>query len=219
MTSVTAIVQARFSSRRFPGKVLAPFKGRPILDHVVRAVEAATSPGAVMIATSSDVSDDAIVAFAQQRCTRIVRGDLNNVLSRFQDAARAADTEWILRINADSPLHDPDVMRRVIDFASPSCDVVTTIRPRTFPKGRNAELVRRALLLDIDPASATPDEQEHVMTYFYNRPSRYRICNVESGHPEWARESLAIDTPDDLMRLESVSDAELARFSLDGGSR
>jgi spore coat polysaccharide biosynthesis protein SpsF (cytidylyltransferase family) len=217
VSDVSAIVQARMTSQRFPGKVLASFKGRPILDHVMSAVEAAVPRDRVTIATSTDPTDDAIASFAKRRGTTLVRGDLANVLARFQQAARQASTEWILRINADSPLHDPQVLRRVIAAAGPHCDVVTTIKPRTFPKGRNAELVRRDTLLGIDAAAASAEEQEHVTAYFYYRPDKYRIVNVESGHPEWAEQSLAVDTAADLARLEAMTDADLDRFRLEAG--
>ena len=219
MTHVAAIVQARMTSRRFPGKALALFKGRPILDHVIRIVETVVPPDRVTIATSVEPSDEPIEAFARNRGTRVVRGDLRNVLARFQDAARQTNAEWILRINADSPLHDADVLRRVVAAASAECDLVTTIQPRTFPKGRNAELVRRNLLLDVDASTATPAEQEHVTAYFYARPDRFRIRNIASGHPEWAHESLAVDTPEDLVRLEALTDTALAQFAMKEGTR
>jgi spore coat polysaccharide biosynthesis protein SpsF len=212
MKDVVAIVQARMTSRRFPGKVLAPFKGRVVLEHVLSAVEAALDRD-VIVATSVDSSDDPIAAFANARGTRVVRGDLANVLSRFQEAGRTVDAEWLLRVNADSPLLDPELLRRVIG-ARRGADVVTTTRPRTFPKGRNAEMVKRSLLLAVNAAAATPEEREHVLPYFYSRPEAFRIHNVESGHPEWAGESLAIDTPDDLVRLERLTPEQLSRFSL-----
>ena len=218
MSDVTAIVQARMTSQRFPGKVLASFKGQPILEHVVSVVEAVVPRERVTIATSTDPTDDAIAAFAKKRGTALVRGDLVNVLARFQQAARGSSAEWILRINADSPLHDPQVLSRVIAEAGPHCDVVTTIRPRTFPKGRNAELVRRAALLAIDAAAASIEEQEHVTSYFYLRPDRYRIVNVESGHADWAQHSLVVDTLEDLTRLEAMSDADLDRFRLEANA-
>jgi spore coat polysaccharide biosynthesis protein SpsF len=213
--SVIAIVQARMSSRRFPGKVLTPFKGRAILEHVLTAVEQVLPPANVLIATSVESSDDAIVDFAAARGTRVFRGDLANVLARFQDAAKPQkDVEWILRVNADSPLLDAEVLHHVLAARGPDVDVVTTTQPRTFPKGRNAELMRRMLLLRINAAAVTSEEREHVTSFFYNRPRKFRIRNVESGHPEWANVSFAVDTPEDLTRLERLSDAELARFSL-----
>lgn len=217
MIDVAAVVQARMTSQRFPGKVLASFRGRPILEHVIAAVAQVIPPGRVTIATSTDPSDDAIASFAKARGTALVRGDLANVLARFQQAAGHASTEWILRINADSPLHDPQVIRRVIAAAGAHCDVVTTIKPRTFPKGRNAELVRRDALLGVDAGAASAEEQEHVTAYFYNRPGAYRIVNVESGHPEWAGHSLVVDTAADLARLEAMTDADLDRFRLEAG--
>lgn len=213
-TGVAAIVQARMSSRRFPGKVLTPFKGVPILEHVLNAVESVLSRDRVILATSSDPSDDPIAAFAAGRDTKLVRGDLHNVLARLQLAARGCQAEWILRISADSPLLDPAVLQRVIGTAGADVDVVTTIRPRTFPKGRNAEMVRRRALLAVDAGGATPEEQEHVTPFFYHRPNEFRIRNVESGRPQWADLNLAVDTPADLERLERLSAAELARLSL-----
>jgi spore coat polysaccharide biosynthesis protein SpsF len=213
-SGVVAIVQARMSSRRFPGKVLTPFKGLPILEHVLTAVECVLSRQRVILATSSDPSDDPIAAFAARRQTNVVRGDLDNVLDRFQTAARGCDAEWLLRVSADSPLLDPAVLRRVMRSAAADVDVVTTTRPRTFPKGRNAEMVRRQALLAIDAGRATPEEREHVTLFFYNRPTEFRIRNVESGQPQWADLNLAVDTPADLERLERLTAAELSRLSL-----
>jgi spore coat polysaccharide biosynthesis protein SpsF len=214
VADVAAIVQARMSSQRFPGKVLATFKGRPVLDHVLDAVEAVVPPRDVTIATSVETSDDPIVEFARRRGTRVTRGALANVLARLQGAAAATEAEWILRINADSPLLDPHVIRLVIEAARPDVDVVSTTQPRTFPKGRNAELIRRSVFLAVDASAATAAEREHVTQYFYQRPHMFRIHNVSSGHPDWADTSLAVDTPADLAQLEEMTARQLARFSL-----
>lgn len=202
------------SSRRFPGKVLALFRGMPILEHVLRAVETAVGPEATVLATSTEPSDDALEAFARARNTRVVRGDLENVLARFQKVARACHTEWILRIGADSPMLNPAVLRRLIAAAGDGhWDLVTTIFPRTFPKGQNAELIRRSTLLSVDAWAVTTDEREHVTQFFYQRAADYRILNVESGDPTLALETLAVDTPKDLARLEALSETRLARVS------
>jgi len=212
--NLMAVIQARMSSRRFPGKVLAPFRSEPTIVHVLRAVEAVVGRQAIVVATSTDPSDDVLAGFLRGIGVAVVRGDLDNVLSRFQQAAAATDVEWILRIGADSPMLDAAVLRRVIDAAGTgSWDVVTTTFPRTFPKGRNAELVRRTSLMAIDAAAATPEEREHVTTFFYRRSGEYRILNVESGDAALANESLAVDTPDDLVRLEHMSEAALARYA------
>jgi spore coat polysaccharide biosynthesis protein SpsF len=210
--TVTAIVQARMSSRRFPGKVLALFRGVPILEHVLRAAETAVGREATMLATSTEPSDDALEAFARTRGTRVVRGDLENVLARFQKAARACDSEWILRIGADSPMLSDAVLQRLLAAAGDvHWDLITTTFPRTFPKGQNAELIRRSTLLSVDPWAMTKEEREHVTEFFYQRSAAYRILNVESHNPALALETLAVDTPEDLARLEAISESQLAR--------
>lgn len=210
--TVTAIVQARMSSRRFPGKVLAPFHGQPIIVHVLREVSAVVGPHATIVATSDQPSDDVLDAFLRERGVAVVRGDLENVLARFQQAARTCGSEWILRVSADSPLLDGSVLRQVIHAAEDGqCDLVTTICPRTFPKGHNAELIRRSVLLAVDAAAVTSEEREHVTPFFYSRPDRYRIRNVGSGSAALAAESFAVDTPEDLARLEATSRFDRSR--------
>lgn len=210
--TITAIVQARMSSRRFPGKVLAPFRGEPIIVHVLREVGAVVGPHATIVATSDQPSDDVLDAFLRERGVAVVRGDLENVLARFQQAARTCASEWILRVSADSPLLDGSVLRQVIHAADDGqCDLVTTIFPRTFPRGRNAELIRRSALLAVDADAVTPEEREHVTPFFYSRPDRYRIRNVGSGSAALAAESFAVDTPEDLARLEGTSRLDQSR--------
>jgi spore coat polysaccharide biosynthesis protein SpsF len=209
-SNVVAIVQARMSSSRFPGKVLTIFRGAPVLEHVLRAAEAAVGRDAVVVATSVERSDDVIEQFAQARGTAVVRGDLENVLARFQTAARAFLAEWVLRVTADSPLLTGDMLRDLIDSAGDGWDLVTTTWPRTFPTGCNAELIRRDVLLAIDSSQADASEREHVTRYLYNRENQYRIRNLESGRPELACLNLAIDEPADLKRLERMTDRELA---------
>jgi spore coat polysaccharide biosynthesis protein SpsF len=207
------------SSRRFPGKVLAPFRGIPVLEHVLRAAEIAVGPAATVLATSTDPSDDPLEDFARTRGTRVVRGDLQNVLARFQQAARDCDSEWILRVGADSPLLSAAVLRRLIAAAgNDQWELITTTFPRTFPKGQNAELIRRSTLLSVDASCVTNEEGEHVTQYFYRRAADYRILNVVSHNPALALETLAVDTPEDLARLEAMNQTQLARVSSEYGA-
>ena len=211
---VRAFIQARTSSVRFPGKVLAPFRGVPIIEHVIRAAEAAVGREATLVVTSDQSSDDRLVELLNARGTDVFRGPLENVLERFQLASRAYPSDWVLRLSADSPLLDAHVLSRVIArTAAGDCDLVTTIFPRTFPKGRNAEVIRRDVLLGVAASEVEPDEREHVTAFFYRRADRFRIANVESGRPELAAYSVAVDSPDDLVRLEHLTADDLAALT------
>jgi spore coat polysaccharide biosynthesis protein SpsF len=199
MTDVRAFVQARMSSSRFPGKVLAPFRGEPLVVHVVRAVAAAVGADAVVVATSDESSDDPLAAYLDSIGVACFRGPRDNVLERFRLCAQQYPAEWVLRICADSPLLSADVVRAVVDAASDDVDVVTTVLGSGGPAaGTNAELVRASLLLDLDLAETTAADREHVMPFFYRHPDRYRLLGVDAP-----ASGATVDTVDDLVRLEA----------------
>jgi len=206
-----AIIQARMSSRRFPGKVLAPFHGRPIIAHVCDRVAAVLGRESVAVATSSEPSDDPLVAYLDSLRIASHRGPLDDVLGRFVSCARGYPGRAVLRISADSPALDEAVIRRVVAEATAhDVDLVTTTCPRTFPKGTNAEILSAAALARLDRLATTPHHREHVTAYAYDHPEQFTIRNVTSGDPGLAALSVAVDTVEDLIRLEAATAGCLA---------
>jgi spore coat polysaccharide biosynthesis protein SpsF len=192
------------SSRRFPGKVLAPFRGRPIIWHVLDRVARALPDVKRVVVTSTDASDDPLAAYAMSLSTPCFRGPLDDVFERFRYAARAHTATWMLRICADSPLLDARVLTAVVGALDPTLDLVTTIAPRTFPKGHNAELINGATFSAIDARELDDQDREHVTRFLHRNPQRFRIKNVESGDPTLSAQELAVDTIEDLYRLEQM---------------
>jgi spore coat polysaccharide biosynthesis protein SpsF len=191
------------SSRRFPGKVLAPFRGKPIIAHVIERVAQALPELPCVVVTSIDPSDDPLVAYLAHLGTACFRGPLDDVFERFRQAAKSRGAKWALRICADSPLIDARVLHAVVGAHDPALDLITTTMPRTFPKGHNAELINAATLEAIDPRELDADAREHVTRFLHLNPTRFKIRNVESGDPSLAAQDLAIDTIEDLHRLEA----------------
>jgi spore coat polysaccharide biosynthesis protein SpsF len=191
------------SSRRFPGKVLAPFRGRPIIWHVLERVTEALPDLPRVVVTSTDPSDDPLAAYLASLGVEHFRGPLDDVLERFQLAARSCNAEWILRVCADSPLIDSGVLRAVVAAHDKGLDLVTTTSPRTFPKGHNAELIRAAVLATIERGELEAADREHVTRFLYRHPERFKIHNVVSSDPALASLELAVDTLADLERLEA----------------
>lgn len=202
-SEIHVFIQARMSSRRFPGKVLAPFRGHPIIWHVLERVARALPDIPRVVVTSTEPTDNPLAAYLDRLGTACFRGPLDDVFERFRAAARTHAAAWLLRVCADSPLLDGDVLRSVVGARDPSLDLVTTTAPRTFPKGHNAELIRTAALEAIDASELEAADREHVTRFMYRHPQRFAIRNVESGDPALASIDLAIDTLDDLHRLES----------------
>lgn len=209
---VAAFIQARMTSRRFPGKVLAPLHDRPLIDWVLDAVREGVPNVEPLVLTSDHASDDPLAAHLAARGVRVFRGPLENVLGRFVACLATHPVEAVLRICGDSPLVSPDVLARVVARAG-GTDLVTTTHPRTLPKGQNAEVIRADVLRALDERTDLDlDDREHVTRFIHQHPIAYRIENVSGTDPSLAETSLAVDTVDDLLRLERMSEVELDRL-------
>jgi spore coat polysaccharide biosynthesis protein SpsF len=201
---IRVFVQARMSSRRFPGKVLAPLAGRPMIDHVLERCGGAFGADRVVLATSREESDDALAAHVRALGANVFRGDLGDVVARFQGCLAVYPCEWFVRISADSPLIDPRLIARVADRREPGLDLVTNVRPRTFPPGQSVEVINARRFAAMDVATLTEEEREHVTLVFYNHPERYRLRNVASRDPLLAQQHLAVDTREELQAVEAL---------------
>ena len=202
--AVRIFVQARMSSRRFPGKVLAPLAGRPMIDHVLERCSQVFGRDRIVLATSRDASDDALAAHAQRQAASVFRGDLKDVFGRFQQCLAAHPCEWFVRISADSPLIDPRLIACVAERRRPDLDLVTNVQPRTFPAGQSVEVVNARRFAAMDAAALSAEEREHVTLVFYRHADRYRVRNVASRDPQLARQHLAVDTRDELRAVEAL---------------
>ncbi len=193
------------SSRRFPGKVLAPFRGRPVIWHVLERLAQALPDVPRVVVTSSEPSDDPLAAYVREIGVDCFRGPLDDVFERFRLGLRQHPGSWALRICADSPLLDLGMLRAVVAAAADGVDLVTTTLKRSFPMGSNAELIRVATLLAVDAGELTDHDREHVTPFFHRQAGRFRVVNVESGDPKLAETSVAVDTLEDLLKLEAAS--------------
>jgi spore coat polysaccharide biosynthesis protein SpsF len=204
MPAVRAFVQARMSSQRFPGKVLAPFHGQPIIRHVVERITSALPEVPVVVATSGEPSDDPLAAYLASRQITCFRGSLADVFRRFKSCLAEYPCDWVLRVCADSPLLEEEMLRAVVAARAEGVDLVTTTLQRSFPRGSNAELIRAATLTALDEAELNPHDREHVTPFFHRHPQRFNLLNVLADGPSRAQASVAVDTIEDLQRLEGL---------------
>ena len=109
-----AIIQARMSSTRLPGKVLRDIAGEPMLARVIERAKRAKLVDEVVLATTTDPSDDPVAEFCAERGYNFTRGSLNDVLDRYYQAAKEYKAEVIVRLTADCPVLDPDVVDQTI---------------------------------------------------------------------------------------------------------
>lgn len=200
------IVQARMTSRRLPGKVLKEVRGRPLLSYVLERLASGVKQRPVILATSNDPSDDALADFCRKAGIACHRGELQNVAARFGSAIEAYDLDYFIRVNADSPFLDPQVIEEAAAIhAEGSFDIVTNIFKRSFPKGESVEIFRSETFLSALNDIRDPEDQEHVTKYFYRNAARFRIFNLEAGH-DYSAVNLSVDTAEDFERFERTLD-------------
>lgn len=201
---VNAVIQARHSSTRLPGKVLRPLAGRSVLSWVVRAAAHAADIGTVIVATSVAPDDDPVAEEAARCGAAVVRGPLDDVLDRYELAAASHPCDALVRLTADCPLHDPALIQQVVGvwLADPDLQYVSNVLVRTLPRGFDVELVRRDVLAE-QHASATGAHREHVTSGVYSRPDTYRCAGVVAGG-DHSDLRVTLDTPQDAALLDGV---------------
>jgi glutamate-1-semialdehyde aminotransferase/spore coat polysaccharide biosynthesis protein SpsF (cytidylyltransferase family) len=199
-------------SSRFPGKVLEDLSGRPMLWHVVDRVRRARRVERVVVATTDRAVDDPIARFCAQENIACFRGDEQDVLDRFYQAARADHADVVVRITADCPLIDPEVIDKVVErFQRGDCDYVSNAIRYTYPDGLDTEVFSFAALERAWREAGKPSEREHVTPYL--RTGKFRVANVESEIPvSPAQYRWTVDHPADLEFVRKV----YAAFSRNG---
>ncbi|WP_020663359.1 cytidylyltransferase domain-containing protein [Amycolatopsis benzoatilytica] len=201
---VNAVIQARSSSTRLPGKVLRPLAGRSVLGWVVRAAAAAPGVDRVVVATSDAEDDDAVAAEAARCGAAVVRGPLDDVVARFGLALSEYPADAVIRLTADCPLLDPALIGRLVAIwrAEPTLDYVSTTLVRTLPRGFDAELVRAPVLAE-QAATATGADREHVTSAIYRQPHRYSCTGVVVS-PAAEDLRVTLDTAQDWELISAV---------------
>lgn len=206
---IIAVIQARMSSQRLPGKVLATLAGVPMLEHVVDRVRRARHIDRVIVATSVDGSDDPIAKYCQEHDIPVYRGALDDVLGRFAGAVRETDASTIVRVTGDDPLMDPYVIDQCIErFQRGAYDYLanTVADCSTFPRGLDFEVFSRDALERADSEASRDYEREHVTPYIWeNSSSAFRIGPALEAPPEYRADfRLTVDHPEDMALIRKI---------------
>ena len=179
-SKVVAIVQARMGSTRFPGKVLEEIAGHPMIWQVVNRVRMARTVDNVTVATSTESSDRAVADFCAKEGIPCFRGSETDVLDRFYQAAKVFKADAIVRITADCPLVDPQVVDKVVStYLQDGYDYVTNTMRYTYPDGLDVEVFSFSALEASWQEAHLPAEREHVTPYI-RTSGRFRLHNVEN---------------------------------------
>lgn len=201
---ILAVLQARMSSSRFPGKVLAPLLGEPMLFRQIERIRRARGIGSLVVATSSDSSDQPLADACIAHGVPVARGSLNDVLDRFVTAAQPFAPDAVVRLTGDCPLADPAVIDAIVArYREGAFDYVSNVEPATYPDGLDVEIVRMTALMRAHREARLPSEREHVTPYVRNHPEIFPRANVANpvdlSHLRWT-----VDEPADLAFVAAI---------------
>jgi spore coat polysaccharide biosynthesis protein SpsF len=213
------------SSSRLPGKVLRDIAGKPMLAHVVHRTQHASHVHQVVVATTLDESDEPIVEFCSANAIPCYRGSMHDVLDRYYQAAQQYQAQVVVRITADCPLIDPQLIDEIVikflkepddptkdnaehlSIREPAYDFAANRLPppwgRTYPIGLDTEVCSMHALEIAWREAREKHQREHVMPFFYEHPERFRILHLDY-HTDYGNLRWTVDTPEDLEMIQRV---------------
>ncbi|MEP0942342.1 MAG: glycosyltransferase family protein [Rhizobiaceae bacterium] len=204
---VVAILQARMSSSRLPGKVLKDICGKPMLQLQLERLGRCSTFDKLVVATSERDDDDPIASLCKSINVACFRGNLDNVLDRFFQCAKQYEALHLVRLTGDCPLTDPSMIDQLVDFYfAQSVDYASNARPPTLPDGLDAEIFSFLALEKAWLWAETVREKEHVVPFIVDRPNEFKIANWEYSE-DLSRLRWTVDEPEDFEFATAVFEA------------
>lgn len=193
------VVQARMMSTRLPGKVMKQVLGKPLLFYLTERLRSVQSVQGIIVATSHNSADDAIVDFCNQESLHCIRGNEEDVLSRFYAAAEAFGLETVIRICSDCPLIDPTFIEKALVYfqSSDKFDYLSNTLERTFPRGMDFEIFRVGALKEAFFKATSGYDKEHVTPYIIQHSEQFRLGNIIQKEDQ-SHLRLTVDTAEDF---------------------
>lgn len=177
--NIAAIIQARTGSTRFPNKVFATLSGKPLIAHIFERISYSKKINQFVLATTTNANDDALEAWAKQNDISCFRGSEDDVLNRYYEAAKFCKADIVVRITADDPFKDYEVIDEVIELLlNNQLDFAYNNNPPSFPEGLDTEVFTFKALQQANENAQSSFEREHVTQYFYKNPTLFKCQNL-----------------------------------------
>lgn len=199
-----AVVQARSSSSRLPGKVLLELAGAPVIVGILNRVSLCTDVDKVILATSDDSSDDQLASRVQEAGFEVVRGPLDDVLGRFEKALEIYPAQYCIRITGDCPFIDPDWISRVLaKHKMMDAEYSSNALNPSLPDGLDCEVINVDTLKTVANLANESIDREHVTHYIYTHPEDFRICSV-TNDVDHSSIRITLDNPQDWRVIQRI---------------
>ena len=215
---ILCLVQARMSSGRMHGKILRELCGAPMIVHLLNSLSHSKTISETVVATTASKNDDVLVDLLERRGDPYYRGSEDDVLSRYAGAMRRYGADYVVRITADNPLTDPEIVDATVGLATATargrrrCDYASNHIVKTYPLGYVVEVISAGALAAVEAAAQTGADREHVTWYLLRNLAKFETRNLLAPghltHPDWR---LTVDTAEDFEMMRHVFDALYVR--------
>lgn len=201
-----AIVQARYGSTRLPGKILKEISGRPMLWHVVNRLSFSELIDKIIVATTDLPNDNITEEFCINNKIDYYRGNADDVLSRYYEAAKQFKADIVIRITSDCPLIDPLIIDKMLNSflaVDSECDYMSNVIERTFPRGLDTEIFYYYALEKAMNEAMTIYDREHVTPFIYNHTDMFQTRNYSTSE-DYSFHRWTVDTEEDRRLIEEI---------------
>jgi len=203
---IAGIIQARTSSLRLPNKILLKSNGKTILEHQLERISRSKLLEKIIVATTTNPSDDEIVNICKQNKIDFFRGSEEDVLERYFQSASKINASVVVRLTSDNPLLDPNEIDKIIKFfLDHNFDYVSNYAPlpRTCPDGMAIEIFSFSALKKSFSEAVKSSDREHVTFYMWKNPEKFKTFRID--YPtDYSKYRFTLDYSEDFEVIDKI---------------
>jgi len=206
---IFGLIQARMGSSRLSGKVLLPLAGKPLVWHIADRLGRVAGIDGIVLATTADPSNDPLEEFGRSLGLPLIRWpDEDDIIGRLLASAELTGADAFVKVNADCPLVDPEIVDAVLSafLADDMVDLATNKLDGSYPLGYSVEVVRTETLRRCDQTLQRPEQRELVIQWMIDHPDEFRLLGI-SGPRADTPHHLMVDYPEDYAMVSRIFDA------------
>lgn len=201
---IIVITQARTGSTRFPNKIMNKIGDETLLSIHINRIKKAKKINTIIIATTNKKNDDVIKQQADKLNVNCFRGDEDDVLDRFYQAAKIHNPDYVVRLTSDCPLIDPILIDEIIKATiSSNVDYCSNTLIESYPDGQDIEVFTFSALKKAWKESVLKSEREHVTPFM---KKNFKSINIHSNNMEFNKVRMTVDEPNDLVVINKLVD-------------
>lgn len=204
---IVAVIQARMGSKRLPEKALLLLNGKTVIETIVERLKQAKEIDGIILSTSDSKENDVLADHATKIGLEVFRGSESDLVSRHLGALKKIDADVMIKVTADAPLVDPNLVDRMVKMYREqpgTVDFMTNCVPPTYPDGMDLDMTPRVVLEKLN-SEATPFVKEYFAAHMMENPDKFRVANMKND-ADLSSLRWTLDYPEDLTFIKKVFD-------------